>query len=289
MVAMSGWIMPEPLAMPAMVTSVAPMRCGRNAALGEGVGGADRLRGVAPGVRARAPSCRPGSAAAILATGKRLADHAGRGDVDSPRAARRAGRRPPPPRPRTAASPAGADHHVGVAGIDHQRRAPGRAAGSRGTSAPDGPGTLERVSRPATVVPGGELDQQQIGPPAIAQPGGARGEAHPGDRRHVGKAARARAASAAAASAGATARGPAYSARLAWLAARLPRRCAVGRLGRPRARSASASRRVEALDLGVVAQIGDQRGHDLARQLLAQLRLASRRRSARRCGGRAPR
>ncbi len=80
-VAMSGAIMPAPLAMPLIRTRLRRSRP-RGGELREGVGGHDRARGLGPA------AARPAPAGAIIEHalepfgGQRLADHAGRGDVD---------------------------------------------------------------------------------------------------------------------------------------------------------------------------------------------------------------
>ena len=79
MVAISGAIMPAPLAMPLIVTW--PCRAGLGGRdLGEGVGGHDRLGGVQPEHRrlrrATSPSITPSNFVGV----ERLADHAGRGE-----------------------------------------------------------------------------------------------------------------------------------------------------------------------------------------------------------------
>ena len=136
MVAMSGWIMPEPLAMPATVTSVAPMRARAQAPLAK----VSVVQIASAAARQVAdPSCivQAGQRGRDLVDRKRLADHAGRCDehVLGPRI-EQGGHRLRLGAHRGVARRA--DHHVGVAGIDHERRAPDRAAAARGTMPPDG-------------------------------------------------------------------------------------------------------------------------------------------------------
>ena len=67
-VAMSGWIIPAPLAMPVTVTGMPSTVDPPRRALRHGVGGHDRRHGGEPVVR-RSAACAAGSAATIFATG----------------------------------------------------------------------------------------------------------------------------------------------------------------------------------------------------------------------------
>ena len=119
MVAMSGAIMPAPLAMPLMVTVALPSRARRGRDLRKRVGGHDGAGGVEPAaaLRVRHKTLHHAGERARV---ERLADHAGRGEehlvglaadgLGGEFGGERAGR---------AAGLAG--KRIGVAGIDHER------------------------------------------------------------------------------------------------------------------------------------------------------------------------
>ena len=152
MVAMSGAIMPAPLAMPLMVTLVLPILAVAVATFGKGVGGHDRLRGgeEAAGSGAADQAVHHGGEFGGV---ERFADHAGGGEEDLGRLAAgrlggdvggELGSRPP----------ALAGEGIGIAGIDHQRArfvADFRCARHHSTGAD---GHFDLVNTPATVVPG---------------------------------------------------------------------------------------------------------------------------------------
>ena len=101
MVAMSGAIMPEPLAMPLMVTLTPSIIGGGGGQLGIGVGGHDGFGGGAPAA-GRALRHQPRQHAGDLFGGQRLADHPGGGHEDL---LRRGSRRRRRPRRRSRATP----------------------------------------------------------------------------------------------------------------------------------------------------------------------------------------
>ena len=92
MVAMSGAIMPAPLAMPQMVTGVVAEPHHGGGALRKGVGGHDRLGRLVPGA-GRGVGDQLIHDAAELRRIERLADHAGRGQKDLATACSRRPRR----------------------------------------------------------------------------------------------------------------------------------------------------------------------------------------------------
>ena len=185
MVAMSGAIMPAPLAMPQIVTSALPIRAVAVAPLGNVSVVMIALGGVLPAAGRRAGHQAFHHAVERLGL-ERLADHAGRGEEDVARLAadrlggevRREGRG-------VASGLAG--ERVGVAGIDHQRP---RLAGLEPGAAPvDRRGRAFRAGQHARDGGAGvEQRQQDVGAARIADAGRRGGEAHAGDRRHVGKA-----------------------------------------------------------------------------------------------------
>ena len=185
MVAMSGAIMPAPLAMPLMVTVALPILALRGRHLGEGVGGHDRLarrRGSRP---ARAFADQAVHHAVEVLRVERLADHAGRGEEDLVRSCSR------PPCAAISAvnlhgvAPALAGEGIGVAGIDHQRAGLCRALRCARHHSTGADGHFERVNTPAAVVPVVEQRQQHVGAAGVADAGCGGRQPHAGDRRHV--------------------------------------------------------------------------------------------------------
>ncbi len=144
-VAMSGAIMPLPLAMPTTTASVPSMAA--TGSLGEGVGGADGVRSGLPCVgtrcRCQAGDERREGRRRARRVGQGLADHAGGGEVDL------VGRRRPGCDATVSAVSCGggvagpAGEGVGVAGVADDGARPSRSAGCVGTSrrAPTGTAT----------------------------------------------------------------------------------------------------------------------------------------------------
>ena len=162
MVAMSGWIMPEPLAMPATVTSVSPMRARAHAPLANV--SVVRIASAAsrqPG--AVSASHRPGSAAVILPTGRGSpitpveATNTSSGSQPRSAAAVSASAR-------TAASPAAPTSTLALPALTTRPRARPRGRMAR-HHATGWPGTRERVSRPATAVPWASSTSNRSGRP----------------------------------------------------------------------------------------------------------------------------
>ena len=182
MVAMSGAIMPAPLAMPLMRDRrrrrASTVR-GRH--LREGVGGHDRAgRRPANGPAARAWRSSASTPSNLRGV-ERLADHAGRGEEDlvaaQPAALRGDARRSARPlRARLAGE------GIGIAGIDDERarRAAGQSWPRHQSTGADG--HFERVKTPATVVPASNSGEQHVGAALVADAGLGRREADAVDR-----------------------------------------------------------------------------------------------------------
>ena len=248
--------------MPATVTSASPIRVRANAPLAKvsvvqiaaaaslQAGGGERL------VQARQ---RGGD----LGHRQRLADHPGRGDehvleLGAEQGGRGLGLGPH----RRIAGLAHQD--VGVAGVDHETAGPAtrQDPAAPGHRMPRHAGAGEQAGDRGAF---GELDQQEIGAVAVTQRGGASRHADAGDRRNLGKAlGRERRAWRRHQVRRAAGRTFAYS------SGRVLVGLARTGFGRDLHRRAVE---IEALDLGVLAQVGDQSDHDLARHLLAQARL----------------
>ena len=185
MVAISGAIMPEPLAMPAIVTSLPPIRACGEAALGKGVGRADRFGRILPRSRAQ-PVFEGRQRRDQLVDRQRLADHAGRRDVDVLGvAAQQIG-------DRFRLAPHGgiarrADHDIGRARIDDQ---PSRGAAWQDLAAPRDrmPGQRGPREQARDRAALGQLEKGQVGSSLIAQRRCMAGKAHAGHRWHRRKA-----------------------------------------------------------------------------------------------------
>ena len=184
MVAMSGAIMPLPLAMPVMRTGVPPISAVRVDALGEGVRGHDAARGGFPAAL-RQRGVQRGQGGGDPLVRQHLADHAGAGEEDLVRAAAQQGGGGGGRGLRRLAA-TGAREHVGVAGIDHH--AAGRAAGQR-RAAP--------VDRRARAFVAGEHardrrtrrqgDHHQVRPPLVADARRRGAQSHAAERRQRGQ------------------------------------------------------------------------------------------------------
>ena len=132
MVAMSGAIMPLPLAMPVMRTVLPPMVAVRVDALGK-VSVVMIPRAASSHLPASSAPCSAGSAVVMRSCGQHLADHAGAGQEHlGGRAAEQGGGGIGGGLRRLAA--AGAGEHVGVAGIHHHAARLPRRPVPRGTS-----------------------------------------------------------------------------------------------------------------------------------------------------------
>ena len=161
-VAMSGAIMPEPLAMPLIVTRGPPeLRCDCGG-LGEGVGRHDRPRRLGPAHRAQRAT-RPGSALMSGRWIERFADHAGRGLEDL---GRRWRRRALPRRSATAIDGlhAGlAGEGIGIAGIDDERPRLALTSEHLTHQSTGAERDFEVVKTPATDVPGANSTSRKSG------------------------------------------------------------------------------------------------------------------------------
>ncbi len=117
---------------------------------------------------------------------QRLADDAGRGDIDLVRIAADDAALPPPPSPRPPSCPARPVKTLALPELTTMARAVPRGRQRRHQST-GAPGVSERVNTPATAVPGSSDRQHQIAAVAIANAAALRAEPHPGDRRQIGK------------------------------------------------------------------------------------------------------
>ena len=180
MVAMSGAIMPAPLAMPLMVTVALPMRASRGRHFRKRVGGHDRLRRgeEIAGARARGEAVH-----------HRREFGASSGSPITPVEARKISDGLQPAAlaaisavSLVAAPPAFAGEGIGVAGIDHQRA---RFAGFEMRAAPfDRRRRAFRFGEYAGHRGAGiEQRQQHVGAAGIADAGFGGGQPHAGDRR----------------------------------------------------------------------------------------------------------
>ena len=182
MVAMSGAIMPAPLAMPLMVTSTPSISALRVASLGKVsvVMMARAASAKASGLASRASVAK---ALGDLARIERLADHAGRGDIDVGLEAiggfsRRLGGE------LHRLAPALAGEGIGIAGIDHERAR--HAVGEMRAAPIDRRRRRLRLGQHAGDRGAGiEQRKQQIDAAGIANAGGGGGDAHAVDRRQM--------------------------------------------------------------------------------------------------------
>ena len=184
MVAMSGAIMPAPLAMPQMVTGLPSSRAIAAAPLGK-VSVVMIALAASCQASARAPATRPPMTRGELARVERLADHAGRGEKHLGRLAP-GGRGGDLRGERGRRAPGLAGEGIGVAGIDHERAR--RAALEAGAAPVDRRGRAFRAREHARDRGAGiEQREQHVGAPGVADAGGRGREPHAGNRRQVGK------------------------------------------------------------------------------------------------------
>ena len=158
-VAMSGAIMPLPLAMPVIRTSASPICAVRVAALGN-VSVVMMPRAASSQASSRSLACSAGSAAISFSCGSTSpitpveamnTCFAGQPTSFAAAAARRG----------AGVAPGLAGEHVGIAGIHHDgaRLAAGKRARHQSTGAP---GHLLEVKTPATVVPARQLHHHEV-------------------------------------------------------------------------------------------------------------------------------
>ena len=183
MVAMSGAIMPAPLAMPLTVTVALPMRAAAVATLGK-----VSVVMIALAAARKSPGLARGHEAvhhrAEFFGVERLADHAGGGKENLCRfAARGLGGERGGELGRGAAVFAG--EGVGVAGIDHQRPRCFRALELRPAPFDRRRGAFRAREHAGGRRAGIEQRQQHVGAVGIADAGLGRCQPHAGDRRHV--------------------------------------------------------------------------------------------------------
>ena len=183
MVAMSGAIMPAPLAMPLMVTLGLAEFDGRGRDLRERVGGHDRRARRRSSRRARpAPPAASTPSNLVASSGSPITPVEAR-KISSGAAADRLGRDRRRQRGGLLAGLAG--EGVGVAGIDHQRAAPASGFSLARHHSTGAEGHFEWVKTPATVVPlSTPPAARRCGPCSGCRPRRSRGDA--GDRGHLG-------------------------------------------------------------------------------------------------------
>ncbi len=183
-VAMSGAIMPEPLAMPASVTGT-PSIVQRAAAPFGNVSVVMIAPAAAAMPSARSPLTRSATRAVIRSTGSRSPITPVEATNTSSGGQSRSLRH----RPRLGADgrvALGTAKHVGVAGIDDHRARPSRG---QDLAAPDDrmPGRGRAGEDPGDGAAGRHLEQKEIVATAVADPGGQGGEAGARNDGQVGK------------------------------------------------------------------------------------------------------